>query len=391
MDRIWYIIVFLCCVSICRAEERREILWTTDRDYVEISYDVQYKNNQVDITFHGAKVELGKKNSKQYKKTSNIDVVFFDRVGVYNGMTFTNQEPRAFMVPSCCNYTKSANGYFFVNDTPRLSLLIKDDAPVCISIPLYLAYHEGRNERKLFGMCDDFCITIGTSNMVLSTDEKSIMSNTKVLEDDEELANRVTSQIKAVKALLSVQTQLPFNDGLQYEIITLRNMQEDIEDWSLLSRIKECLTECELKKSELEQKASMEEKQAQIEAEILAQKEREEEKARQDAIINAQKEQEEAAKKRTIWMIIGGIILAVVSSVANQIVQHLGNVRNQRNMMEMQQEITRRAESDAKRHAQGYARRKTNEAINTARRSVQDVARMGAKETSGKRSKKISI
>ena len=112
-------------------------------------------------------------------------------------------------------------------------------------------------------------------------------------------------------------------------------------------------------------------------------------------IVKVQKKdiiaQAEAEKKRNIWMIIGGVILAALCFIGNQVFQHFRNIRNQRSMMEMQQDIARRAENEAKRHAQNYARRKTNEVVNNARRSTQEMVRNKVKQSGGNKPKNISI
>lgn len=126
-----------------------------------------------------------------------------------------------------------------------------------------------------------------------------------------------------------------------------------------------------------------------------------------DKIVNIEKDKEqkaeaiakqeaEAAQQRNMWMIIGGIILAILGFVGNQAFQHYRNVRNEKNMMSMQQSIVRRAEDEAKRRAQSMARQKVNQAQNAARRKSQDYVRGSInsginKISKGKKNKGISI
>lgn len=126
-----------------------------------------------------------------------------------------------------------------------------------------------------------------------------------------------------------------------------------------------------------------------------------------DKIVNIEKDKEqkaeaiakqevETSQKRTIWMIIGGIILAILGFVGNQAFQHYRNVRNEKNMMSMQQSIVRRAEDEAKRRAQSMARQKVNQVQNAARRKSQDYVRGNinsgiSKISKGKKNKGISI
>lgn len=395
MNRFWLTFILLGCMTICSAKEYKDTLWTIDNDRIIITYDLRYNSDEVNIKFLNVKKKLGRVNGKRYKKLEDVDVIFFDRTGVYEDMIFTNITPEAFMVPSNLKYSKSDLGYFFLNDSPSLSFKIIGNEKEIISIPLYLAYYAGKGERKLFSVCKKFGIelkSIASSNAIVTRNVISeSVTSTYEIEADNEKAIEVSTQVNAVMVLLDAQTKLPFTDGLQYEITCLRNLQKEVKDKQLLSKIKECLTSCELKKIELEEKASAEAKRAQTVAENLARLEREREQARQDSIAAVQKEQAESEKKRNIWMIIGGVILAAVCFVGNQVLQHFRNIRNQRNMMEMQQDIARRAEDEAKRHAQNLARRKTNEVVNNVRRSTQEMVRNKVKQSGANKSKNISI
>lgn len=395
MNKLWLILIFLGCATLCRAEECKDTLWTTDKDRIIITYDLRYDNEGINIRFLNAKKNLGRINGNRYKKAENVEVVFFDRTGVYDGMKFTNMTPEAFMVPSNLKYTKSEAGYFIVQDRPSLSFNRVGRENAVLTIPVYLAYYQGKTERKLFSTCKSFSIELeglDTSKATNNNDSRRRpYTPVPEPETDNEMAAKVSIQISTVMDLLDVQTKVPFSDGLQYEITYLRNLQKEVKDKQLLTKIKECLTECELKKIELEEKASAAAKKAQIEAENTARMEREREQARQDSIAAVQQEQEKAAKKRNIWTIIGGIILAVVASVANQFIQHFRHIRNQKSMLEMQQNIARRAEYEAKRHAQSYARRKTHEAVNKARKTTQEMVQKRTKQPGGDKPKGFSI
>ena len=320
MNKLWLIPIFLGCATLCRAEECKDTLWTTDKDRIIITYDLRYDNEGINIRFLNAKKNLGRINGNRYKKAENVEVVFFDRTGVYDGMKFTNMTPEAFMVPSNLKYTKSDAGYFIVQDRPSLSFNRVGRENTVLTIPVYLAYYQGKTEHKLFSTCKSFSIELeGLESSEATDDDPSRRRpyTPRHIETDDEMATKVSTQIALVMDLLDVQTKVPFTDGLQDEMTYLRSLQREVKDKQLLTKIKECLKECEQKKIELEEKASAAAKKAQIEAENAARMEKEREQARQDSIAAVQQEQEKAAKKRNIWTIIGGIILAVVASVAN--------------------------------------------------------------------------
>ena len=395
MVRFLLTFILFGCVQICSAREVRDTLWTIDNDRIILTYEMRYSDDGVNIRFLDVKKKLGKINSKRYKRLEDVEVIFFDRTGVYEDMAFTNMMPEAFMVPSNLKYSKSDLGYFSLQDHPSLYFKIVGFDKENISIPLYLAYYEGKGERKLFSVCKKFNVLVKTPEPLSPVTERRTISEPVIsvveIEADNEKAIEVATQINAIMALLEVQEKLPFADGLQYEITYLRNMQKEVTDIQLLSKIKECLTSCELKKIELETRASLEAQRAQAEAENLARQELEREQIRQDSIAVAQQQQVQAEKKRNIWMIVGGVILAIACFVGNQVFQHFRNLRNQRNMMEIQQDMARQAENEAKRYAQNYARRKTNEAVVNARISTQDMVRNKVKQSVGKTNKHISI
>lgn len=395
MNRFWLIFILFCCTTICCAQaQQRDTLWTVDKDRIIVTYDLHYDDDEVEINFLDVKKKLGHINGKKYKKLEEIEVVFFDRTGVYEDMVFANMTPKAFMVPSNLIYSKSDLGYFSLQDHPTLSFQIKEVATKIVSIPIYLAYYEGKGKRKLFSVSEDFDIELKatTRNNIVKTTKNTISEPVTIeIEADNEEAIEVATQVKTVMTLLEVQTKLPFNEGLQYEITYLRDLQKKVTDRQLISKIKECLTSCELKKIELEEKASTEQKKALRIAEEQARIEQEQAIARQDSIAQVQQKQAEGEKKRNIWMIIGGAIFMVVCFIGNQLFQHFRSIRNHKNMMELQQDIARRAEYEAKRHAHNYARKKTNEMVNNVRRSTQEMTQNKIKQSKGNKPKNFSI
>lgn len=394
MKRIWIFFFFICCLSICGAKEYRDTLWTVDNDRIILKYDVRYSGNEVVVRFLEVRKKLGYKNAKKYTNLEDVDVVFFDRTGGYGDVVFTNMIPEAIMVPSNLKYAKSEFGYFFLHTVPSLSFKIIGNNMQKLSIPLYLSYYEGKGERKLFSVCDDFSISInGISRTKRGGDTPTIMETVTTVDPDEdnELAIQVATQVNTVYTLLEAQTKLPFSDGLQYEITCLRDLQKQVKDKYLVAKIKECLTNCELKSIELEERQSFEIKRSELEAEEKARAAAERERAYQDSVVCVQQKQAESDKKRNIWMIIGGGILAVVCFVGNLFFRHFSSMRSQRSMMEMQNDLVKRAEYEAKRHVGNYARKKANDAIYKTKKNAQEMVRNKIKNAGGKNSKNLSI
>lgn len=391
MKQFCLILLFCGLNAVCSGGNYKDTLWTSENDRVIITYDLHYSNDRLDIRFLDVKKKLGQLHSKKYRKLEDVEIIFFDRTGVYKDMTFTNMVPEAFMVPSCMSYKNSNSGYFLLKEQPSLSFSIERGYEAIISIPLYFAHNEGRKVRKLFSVCN-FCINVKSTarKNKASTDIVDEMpvvqdknNSNGVIYDSEE----VYVQINTVRTLLDAQTRLPFSDGLQYEMTYLRNMEKEVADRALLLKIKDCLTSCELKKIELEEMALAEAKKARDEADRKEWAVMEEERARQDAITAEQYAKEEADKKRNIWMIVSVVILAIVCFVGNQVLQHFSNVRNQRNIMEIQQDLARRVESEAK----NYSRQKTNEFVRNTKNSTRTMVRNKVKQSQVNKSKQISI
>lgn len=138
--------------------------------------------------------------------------------------------------------------------------------------------------------------------------------------------------------------------------IILGKKKREITDSSALLEIADVLDSYETKKADLENKASEAQLIAQQQAEYKAKSEAEALQAKNDSIAAAQQLEVQRAQKRNLLLIVGGIILAVLGFIGNQVLQHFRNVRNQKNMMNMQQSLVDQAEKEAKRQARNAAR-----------------------------------
>lgn len=391
MNRFWLTFILSGCVAVCSSQEYKDTLQVKGDNRIIITYELQYSEGEVEIRFRNEFTKKPNQANAKYK-----DVVFFDRVGVYD-KRFTKATPETFTVPSNLKYSESSKGYYTLRDEHSLRFGITGKAKNVISIPLFLAYNKGKNEVELLAISEYLEITIdGNHTSKAAITDRSVIPDTKTPvitpQADENLSEKIDFNIKEVYKTLDKASQLPFPGFLDNYINELSQLKYDVRnDRELTQKIDKCLDAYEKKKNELQNKAA----EAAEAAEKQEERKREYEKAQNDSAQAKRKAQEEdraeEEKKRNMWMIIGGAILAVLCFVGNQVFQHFRSIRNQRSMMEMQQDIARRAENEAKRHAQNYARRKTNEVVNNARRSTQEVVRNKVKQTGGNKSKKISI
>lgn len=371
---------------------KKDTIYTTDGDRIILTYDVANTANQATIKFIGQQKKLGRINSK-YKDLSKVAVLFFDRTGNYSGdVSFVNMVPEAFMTPSEVQFKKSTDGYYLIQAEPKLSFVVKGDAK--IQIPIYLAYKTKKGKYELFSKSRDLIIPLGgkagTNRQMASIQTvQQTITSTAELETDNTVAVKVLESINLTKELLAQANELPFSDNLLDEINYLRQKRREITDDALVSEISGVMEQYESKKRMLEEKSTEEQKAQQQAEELKAQQEVQAIKAQNDSIANAQQIAAEKEKKRNLWMIIGGIVLAILAFIGNQVFQGIRNKRNQMRMMNMQQNIADKAE--AKRQARNAIRTQRNRIEAGANRKVSDAVRSKSTIKINGKSKKASI
>ena len=360
---------------------KKDTIYTTDGDRIILTYDIVNTTNQVTVKFIGQQKKLGRLNSK-YKDLSKVAVLFFDRTGNYSGdVSFSNMVPEAFMTPSDAHFKKSSDGYYLIQAEPKLSFMVKADARVLI--PIYLAYKTKKGKYELFSKSRDLIIPLRvgarTNRLMASTQTvQQTITSTAEIETDNTIA---------VKVLESIN----LSDNLLDEISYLRQKRREITDNALVSKISDVMEQYESKKRLLEDKSTEEQKAQQQAEELKAQQEAQAIKAQNDSIANAQQIASEKEKKRNLWMIIGGIILAILAFIGNQIFQGIRNKKNQMRMMDMQQNIADKAEAEAKRQARNAIRTQQNRIEAGAKRKVSDAVRSKGNIKINGKSKKASI
>lgn len=369
---------------------KKDTIYTTDGDRIILTYEIINSANQTTIKFIGQQKKLGSINYK-YKDLSKVAVMFFDRTGNYSSdVSVMDMVPEAFMIPPGVEYQKSTDGFYLVQAEPKLSFNVKSDTEILI--PIYLAYKPKKGRYLLFGKSRDLKIPLGSKEgtNITKTSTQTITS-TMEIESDNTVAIKVLESVNIIKELLSETTELPFSDNLLDEINYLRQKRREITDDALVSEITDVLDRYESKKRMLEER-NAEELQAQQKAEELrAQQEAQVIKAQNDSIAVAQQAASEKEKERNFWMIIGGIVLAVLAFIGNQIFQGIQNKRNQMRMMDMQQNIANKAEAEAKRCARNAVRSKRNRIVAETKHKVSTAIRGKSTLNINGKSKKASI
>lgn len=386
--------MFLNCLCV-HAKTVKDTLVTTDGDRIILTYELSRSEDHYTLRFNNQQKKLGRINGDNYADLSKVAVMFFDRTGGFsNNISITNMVPEAFMVPFNVNYEHSSDGFFVVQDYPTLNFTAKGSSD--ITIPIYLAYHPKKGKYILFSKSKGMRIRLSTSSSTTrqqgpSQITQQTVTSTTEIEADNTAALKVMESIKLAKELLYEADKLPFSESLQDEIRFIRIQKREITDAGLLSQIADVLQMYEDKKASLEENASAAQIAAQQEAEEKAKREAEEIQAKNDSIMAAQQEQAEKDKERSFWMIIGGVILAILAFIGNQVFQSFRNNRNQKNMMNIQQSIANQAEAEAKRRARNAIRSTTNRTVNQVKSEVREAVRKKTTIKVNGKSKNLSI
>lgn len=390
---------FLClsiALSLCGlvwANKVDELLESATGDRVTVTYEVSVKDGHVEVIFHGAKKTLGPTYGRKYSKPADVAVVFFDYIGSYEGGTqFKGYDIEAFSTPAGLTYESRRFGYYLVQQQPKLSFSLKDDKGALLSIPIYLAHYERKLHYKVFAYCGNLNIKIAppVSQAPVAVAATTTQTTVLTIEEEEAPSLSETDEIALRRAnhimdMLSEQKKYPFDSYLMEEVQKLRGQRSEIKDDKIRGKIDEVLSLFEAQEQEMKAKHDL--------------RVQEQLKAKQDSIRKEQEQakldaeaREKTQQKRSLWMIIGGALLAVLLFVGSQVMQTVRNHRTQRSMMQMQQNAVRQAEGAAKRKARAAINRKTNQAINSTKRKAQTAMQKSVdKVMKNKGNKKISI
>lgn len=392
-------VLLYACIPVW-AREVTDTLESSKRDRVIVTYDITQNNGQFTIKFLEAKKKLGMTYRDKYNKLDEVAILFFDRTGNYeDNMEFSGINTDAFMIPKDVKYRASKDGYFLLNDNPTIIMELKSGDIAELSIPLFLAHYEGKRRYKVFSRCEDLIINLSKKKSVREQDVSTQQVTTQTITTQEEMEGTdadvevANSLINRINGLLAEQEEYPFSDELKQAISSLREISYRPIDSNLSSRIGEVLSACNIKEKELKAEAKAAEDAAARNAELQAKLAEEQALARQDSIAAAAQQKAEEERKQNLWLIIGGVILAILAFVGNLMFQHFRNVKNQKSIKNMYENEVKRAEEEAKRRARNMARSQINRVQGEARRKTRGaindgIGKIGKK---GKGNKGISI
>lgn len=451
LRNICLVCVLFFTTSLC-AQEFTEKLNAKTGDIVTITYNVIVGGGDVSVSFGRIKKQLGLENNKRYDDPSKVKVLFFDRNGGFQGDVFNSKiSTEALTINSDeLRYTPSQEGYVWLDNQSevRFTLNVQETK---LSIPIYLAYYKKKHTYDIIAYCGTLNITLSkphhsSPNSGSGPKVKSTRTTTKQEEVEVEVEEEVgMSPTEVVECLISrINASLnecsgkKLPEGLEDDIRILREKQLEINDKNVLKDIDNVLQRFNEKKDKLEElrnEAEDEDRYSAFEEEarhdleyvnerlekiddlsendvaelkgIANQLRRDSHKVNNPALAEEMnkaadkcdeemKKIEDSKKKKNVWMIIGGILLAILMFVGNQAFQHFRNLRNQRGIAEMQENMVKRAENDARRRARNAVQSRINRAQSKVINKSRDSVRNGVKNsinnvTKGKGNKSFTI
>ena len=449
--RLFFTFIFLIGFLFASAEE--VTLQSSVGHRVTVYYDLIIDNDNVSIRFNNVNVE---KSLEAGHEKKDIKVLFFEKNGGFGEDKFLSDiEPEILRVSSDkMEYQSSQEGYVILNESPelRLKLLVQKAQ---LSIPIYLAYYEKKHTYKVFANCKSLVIPLAQKqkpphpvqpqdNPGKNAPTYETRTRTITIPEEIEVPGELSDSETALLFVARVEnlleqcsgTELP--DGLASDIEKLRGYQLTIQDEKVRQSINEVLQRYAQIQNDIRDNASsmatqekekalvddvqdklnylkdrldnidnlsdsdvarLKEEAAELRKQSFAVKDKELANQMTEMANRCDEEVkkiEDAKKRQNIWMIIGGILLAILMFVGNQMFQHFRNIRNQKSIEDMQNKMVRRAEDDAKRRAHNMVRSNVNRVQNAARQKGTDVVRKGIKDpiqktTKGKGKKTFDV
>lgn len=396
MKQVIFLLALILLPLIANAKVVKDTIYTRQNDQIILSYDIAINGDNVSIKVDNKPRIIPSDNLRKACKgdLGLLKVVLFDRVGDFGKVKWNGMSPTAFMVPSGLSYDKSSDGFYILGESTPISFTKKVNDKKDVSFPLYVAVYEKKQTYKLVGSSNKpLKVSVGKSSNNRShtvragteTERIAIQSSEELEADNEDVA-RALSSMQMIRQLLASETELPFSQTLQMEIYNLRSLKDRVKDADVRERINELLLQCNDKERELKEAQKEASLAAQAQEQALIAQQKAEEEARQKDAEEKARIQEEKQQKKTLWMIIGGVILAILAFIGNAIFKYFRDVRNQKSIMEMQESLAKQAEHEASRRSKEIVRNKAHQMANKGKSKM----RQSLKDT-GKTKKNTKI
>lgn len=376
-------------------------------DKVYITYEaVHVGDGKFKIRFNSVRAFPSGINSSKYKNKKNHKIFIFDSYA-QNDYKFTGHEITRILSPKGLNYKLSPGGYIELNNGVAIEMEANDGKEHTIEIPIYLANYKKsvipkqKSTCEIFADCGNLSVKLAIPTTKVSHTKPAETITIPSTEGQTEYppmeygeynqpmpyydmpynpesggAVGVPTADEIERIIAMINRPDISSSELQDCQIQLQGYLNNTSDTSLRNQINNAISTCSAKKVAAQQK----EQKAQ-EDKI---------KAENDSIQKAQQTEKSKSEKRTLWMIIGGVILAILGFVGSQLTQHFRNLRNLRSVEQMQENLERRATNEARRRASSAIRQKVGQAEGAIRNKGRDAVRGAVNHTTGK-SKPITI
>lgn len=396
------IILFLALISphFAIANMVKDTLYTSQNDRIILTYDVSVSGEDLTIKFPSKPRIIP---SDELRKAcggdlENLKVVLFDRIGDFGKTKWKGLSPTAFTVPAGISYSKTDDGYYILGQSAPLSFVVNDDSKVSIKFPLYIAVYEKKQTYRVVNSSSE-PLTVKaskesslakTNTRVKTETEQIAIHSSEELEADNEDITRALTSMQLIRQLLDTETELPFSQTLQMEISNLRFLKDRIKDNDVIVRINNLFIEYNTKERELKESQRSASLAAQAQEKALLEQQKQEEQQRQQEAEEKARVREEKQQKRTLWMIIGGVILAILAFIGNAVFKHFRDLSNQKSIMQMQESIAKQAEHEAGRRTREIVRNKAHQMANKGKNKLRETI-TESKDKANKKSKIKSI
>lgn len=386
-----YTFLFLMLFSLCvSGKEVRDTVYTGQGDKIILIYDIITEGNRITISLPAAARFIPTDGLRKSCKgdIQKLKAVIFDKVGNNGAVNWIGMYPSAFMVPLGMSYNASEDGFYIFGESQPLVFTRDSNSKKNIEFPIYIAVYEKKRTYRIVEKSTlPLNVNIDTSSRSHRPEsevEKIAVKSTEEIDADNETVTKALSGIRMIRMLLETETELPFSETLKMEIFNLRALKEDITDVEVLEKINEVLLDYNQKERELKEEQKQASLYAQKREQERLEQEKKEEEARQKEAEDKIREQEEKQQKRTIWMIVGAVVLGILAFIGNAVFRHFRDIRNQKSIMQMQESIARQAQHEACRRSQEIIRNKAHQAANKGKGKLRESLK-GATKTNSKR------
>jgi len=377
-------LIFLSIAAASAAREVKDTVWTRENDRIILSYGVSTDGDRLTVEFHGlprivpSSRRLTDACDGEYGR---LKVVLFDRIGDFGKVKWKGLSPTAFSVPAGLEYEGTPAGFYILGESSLpLEFHMSGNSQPEIKFPLYVALYEKKQNYRIVSSVREPLTVAAVSKVKRSpagpgvrteTERIEVRSSVETEADNEDITGALSS-IEMVKELLSRETEVPFSQTLQLEIYNLRSLRNKIKEPEVIDKINSALLACSDREQALKEQQARAAMAAQAEEQALMAQQKLEAEAEQKAAEEQARVQEEKQQKRTLWMIIGGAVLAVLGFIGNAVFKHFRDLRNQRSIMQMQESLVRQAEHEAGRRSREIVRNKAHQMVNKSRGKIKE-------------------